>query len=90
LNAVTYINTRGDTESPRFNPDKAELSSEFGTAMKRKQSAFELAGTDASWQSLVATGDQIMQALLVRPVTVTPLPFTPSTGAGELARLLAK
>lgn len=84
FNAVTNVDTHGNTESKNFDSAKQFVSSEFGTYADRKSKAFGVASNDEAWQGLVATGEEIMQSLLSRPVVVA------DSGAQDFARLLAK
>jgi hypothetical protein len=84
FNAVTYVDTHGDTSAKKFDPAKQFVSSEFGTYANRKSLAFEVAANDQSWESMVQTGEQVMGDLLKRSVTVIqPVP------SNDLGRLLA-
>lgn len=92
LNAVTYVDTHGNTESKRFDAEKQYLSSEFGAYAARKERAFQFASEPDGWTKLVKTGDEIMAQLLVKPVTIAVQPtVTSGNNAGdELTRLLNK
>lgn len=87
FNAVTFVDTHGNTESKKFNADKQFVSSEFGTYADRKQTAFERASNPETWDKLIVTGDEIMQALLARPVIISTAPAPQTT---DFARLIAK
>lgn len=65
LNAVTWVDTHGNTESKRFDADKQFVSSEFGSRSQRKSRAFEVAINQDSWNEVVSRGGEIRSALLV-------------------------
>jgi hypothetical protein len=84
FNAVTNVATHGNTDSKNYDAAKQFISSEFGTYATRKETAFAVASNDQTWEAMVATGEEVLQGLLSRPVTVIqPVP------SNDLGRLLA-
>lgn len=70
FNAVTNVDTHGNTESKKFDADKQYISSEFGTYATRKGAAFEAAASDDTWQKLVYDGSALLDSLLAKSVTI--------------------
>jgi len=84
FNAVTNVSTHGNTTSKNFDPAKQFISSEFGTYAQRKETAFAAAASNDTWQEMVYNGEQLLNAMLAKPVAVADM------GADTFKSLLNK
>lgn len=73
FNAVTNVDTHGNSASKNFDASKQFISSEFGTYAQRKERAFAVASNDEAWQGMIQTGEQIMAGLLGKAVSFARL-----------------